>query len=70
MDDFIAVAPSFPEGFQLLEAKTDKQLADLFAALQKKYRLHDKLFISRLQNLPSNSHYSIIRSSSLSSNMS
>lgn len=44
-DDCIVVAPSFPEGFQLLEARTDQQLIGLFASLKKKYRLHDKMFV-------------------------
>ena len=34
-DDCIVVAPSFPEGFQLLEARTDQQLIGLFASLKK-----------------------------------
>lgn len=44
-DDCLFVAPSFPEGFQLLERKTDQQLRDLFAALREKHRLHDKMFV-------------------------
>lgn len=44
-DDFLVVAPSFVEGFQLLEAKADQQLIGLFAALRQRYRLHDKLFV-------------------------
>jgi len=44
-DDCLFVAPSFPEGFQLLEERSDRQLIDLFVALRKRYRLHDKLFV-------------------------
>ena len=44
-DDCIVVPPSFPEGFQLLEARADQQLIGLFASLKKKYRLHDKMFV-------------------------
>lgn len=44
--DCIAVAPSFPDGFQGLEKQTDTQLLQIFAELQRKYRLHPKLFVT------------------------
>ncbi|MFZ4115668.1 MAG: hypothetical protein ACOYK6_02970 [Chthoniobacterales bacterium] len=43
--DCIGLAPSFDEGFQLLENGTDVQLTQLFDQLKKQYNLHDKLFI-------------------------
>jgi pimeloyl-ACP methyl ester carboxylesterase len=44
-DDCLFVAPSFPEGFQLLEERSDRQLADLFTALRRRFHLHDKMFV-------------------------
>jgi predicted esterase len=44
-DDFIIVAPSFPEGFQLLEHETDRQLIDLFRSLRQRRRLHERMFL-------------------------
>ncbi len=45
-DDCLIVAPSFPEGFQLLEARTDQQLLALHKALAAEFRLHAKIFIA------------------------
>jgi len=47
-DNVIAVGPSFPIGgpyYQVLEGNSDKQLLDIFKALKKEFKLHDKLFI-------------------------
>ena len=44
--DCIAVAPSFPDGFQGLEKQTDIQLLQIFSELQRKYRLYPKLFVT------------------------
>ncbi len=44
--DCIVVAPSFPNGFQLLEEQTDTQLLEIVAALQRQYKLHPKLFVT------------------------
>lgn len=41
----IVVGPSFPDGYQGLMHDTDKQLQGIFAALQKEFRLHPKLFL-------------------------
>ncbi len=49
-DDYIVVAPSFPDGkqegyYQLLQGNSDVQLIKLFQELKGKYRLHDQLFL-------------------------
>jgi poly(3-hydroxybutyrate) depolymerase len=48
--DYIVVAPTFPDSnsagyYQTLGGEAGKQLVDLFQALKKKYRLHEKLFL-------------------------
>jgi len=44
--DCIAVAPSFPQGFQGLGDNSDNQLLQIFSALQHQYKLHSKLFVT------------------------
>ncbi len=44
--DCIAVAPSFPSGYQLLEKETDPQLLGIVKELGEKYKLHPKLFVT------------------------
>lgn len=41
----IVVGPSFPNGYQMLGAESDKQLLGIFKALFKKYKLQRKMFI-------------------------
>lgn len=43
--DCVFLAPSFPEGFQLLQRETDSQLLRLFAQLRRELELHPQLFV-------------------------
>ena len=43
--DCIGVAPSFTQGFQLLENKTDEQLIGILHQLGTTYKLHSKIFV-------------------------
>ncbi len=48
MDDVIVVGPTFPSTgpfYQGLQAETDKQLLDIYKALQKEFKLHNKMFL-------------------------
>jgi len=48
MDNVIVIGPTFPSTgpyYQGLQGETDKQLLDLHKALQKEFKLHNKMFL-------------------------
>lgn len=45
-DDCLIVAPSFVEGFQLLQANTDQQVLDIHKQLSRDFELHPRIFVA------------------------